>query len=686
MNKMAAVTLFTYIMLSNILLQSVFAEPATTSVKISAETLSHEGRSDTYEANGKVRLTYDGISLLADNVIFREGDGEAFANGSVVMEKEGDILRAERLSINLTTKLGDVNNGDLFIKKPNFHIRGSKMAKVGPEDYHLDRGAFTTCDGDAPSWRFEASDLNVTVDEYATGKHVVFYVDNIPLLYTPYILFPVKRERQSGLLLPRIGSSTKKGFGLDLPFYWAISPSQDATFDLDIQSKRGVGAGLDYRYMRKRGGEGVFRGYGIYDASQSRFRGEVVEKHLEEISESLNFKSDIAMATDRDFYRDFGEAAGDYNRQSLDSTVSLSKSWQDYHLATEFRYVEDLDAPNNRATMQKLPGAAFTGIRRQVGISPFFFSLDSGFTNFYRQEGVNGQRFNLHPTVTTYLKPTAALDLSLYAGYSQRVYNAYGASQGSGSHSEGVADAGASLSSRFQKVYDADFAGLRKIRHLLSPEVSYSYIQTKNQESLPFFDFDDRVVGRSMISYSLTSYLTGKIIQGDGAAVYRDLLYLRVSQGYELSGSRRDLLTLVDELRPLTDIRIESRFMPSKEFSVTLDSRVNPYRGNFSTANLAAEFADDGGNRAGLGYRFSSGELEYLEGRIGVSLVKPFVFNYTGRYSFDKGGFLESYYLVEYKHQCWSVGLSYRDRPDNRQFMVTFNLAGLGAIGPVKAF
>jgi LPS-assembly protein len=656
-------------------------------VKITADTLSHESRSATYQAQGNVRLRYDGITLLADSVMFREAENEAVAIGGVVMEKEGDVLRGDRLTLNLATEQGAIDKGYLFIKKSNFHIRGSQIAKVGKDDYHLERGSFTSCDGDSPSWRFTAENLDVTLEEYATGRHALFYVRNVPLLYTPYIVFPVKRERQSGLLIPRVGSSSKKGFQFDLPYYWAISPSQDATFELDVQSKRGVGAGLDYRYMRQRGSEGSLRGYGIYDTSQSRFRGEVIERHLEAVSASLNLKSDINMASDRDFYSDFAEAAGDYNRQSLDSTVSLTKKWQDYLLAAELRYVEQLqDVPNNRATLQKLPVASFSGIRRKLGVTPFFFSLESQFTNFYRQEGLSGQRFTLHPTVSGYFQPVAALDLAAYAGYSQRLYNAYGADQGSGSHGEGVADAGVSASSRFARVYAAEWGKVRRVRHLLIPAVSYSYIQEQNQERLPFFDFDDRLVGQSMISWSLTSYLTGKVVLGDGTPVYRDLLYLRISQGYELSGSRRDLLTLVDELRPLTDIRLESRFTPTRSLAVNFDGRFNSQHGHFSTANLAADFSDDSGNLAGIGYRFSREQVEYLEGRLGVALVKPFIFNYTSRYSFDRGGFLESRYALEYKQQCWSVILSYSDRPDNRQFMVNFTLAGIGAIGPVKAF
>jgi LPS-assembly protein len=96
--------------------------------------------------------------------------------------------------------------------------------------------------------------------------------------------------------------------------------------------------------------------------------------------------------------------------------------------------------------------------------------------------------------------------------------------------------------------------------------------------------------------------------------------------------------------------------------------------------------SDDRGNMASISYRTAKGELDYLEGKLALAAVKPFIFNYAIRQSFDRGAPLESYYAAEYRHQCWSVTLSYRDRPGNREVLVNFNRAGLGSLGPVKAY
>jgi LPS-assembly protein len=210
-------------------------------------------------------------------------------------------------------------------------------------------------------------------------------------------------------------------------------------------------------------------------------------------------------------------------------------------------------------------------------------------------------------------------------------------------------------------------------------------VESRGQDRLPFFDYDDRVIGGSMLSWMLTSRLTGRF-ESAGSPEYRELLKVRLSQGYQLDGGRRDLLNPADEGRRFTDIRLEVVAELFKSLSIDVDSRFSVYRPEVTTAAVTADLHDSQGNSAGIGFRRIEGTVDYLAGNLALSLVKPFIFNYAGRYSFDKSGFLESYYAVEYRHQCWSIALSYRDRPDNREFLVSFNLAGIGNIGTVKPF
>ncbi len=662
------------------------SQAQTGSISIQADSLTYEKSSDSYKAIGDVKLEWDDASLFADSALLNQGDNTAEADGKVFLKRNNDTLQTEHLTLDLETGKGMATDGYLFMKQGNFHLRGEKMEKEGDEDYHIDKGTFTLCDGDVPSWKFSASSLDVTLGEYASGKNVLFYIKDVPVLYLPYMIFPLKRERQSGFLIPVIGTSTIKGIKLSIPFYWAISPSQDVTFNLDILSKRGVGAGTDYRYIRKTGSEGSFRGFLIYDTKQERFRGDFNEKHQEALSPSITFKSDINYVSDRNFYRDFSETFGEYNRKSVDSDIFLTKRWQGFSLTPELRLSQDLESTSNAATLQKLPLITFTGVKQRFGSIPFYFSLDSNFTNFYREQGLSGQRIDLHPKASFYFNPVEELEAAAWVGFRHRFYNTYDGGDIANFRQAGLLDGGFSISSTLARVYDVGWKDLSKVQHVIIPEVAYSYLAKEDQSSLPYFDDNDRVVAQNMVTYSITNYLTGKFVAGDETADYRTLAYLKLSQGYDFSGSRRDLLTSYDELHPFSDIRIEAQLNPLKHLSFITDSRYNPYRTNFSTTNVAVNIADDKGNLVEAGYRFSRTQLEYLEGKVAVNLVKPFIFHFNGRYSVDGGTMLESYYSLEYKQQCWSIIFSYADRRGNQNFFVNFTLAGLGSLGKLKAF
>jgi len=655
-------------------------------LKVKADSITYDKKTDTYDATGKVRIDWSGVIMFADEVTLRQSDNLATAQGNVFFRKGEDTLNADRVTLDLETAKGEVSNGRLFVKQGNFRLTGEKMLKTGEADYHVERGFFTTCDGEVPSWKFSAAELDVTREEYAVGRHAVFYIKDVPVLYFPYVVYPIKEERQSGFLIPRIGLSSKKGFYLEIPYYLVVNPSQDATFYLDMQTKRGVGTGADYRYLMRSGGFGTMNAYLIYDTEEDMLRGVLLIRHQQSFSPTLFFRADIDLTLDRDFYRDYGEVNGEYNRQYLESSAFITKHWERYSLTTELRYVEDLYAVNNNATLQQLPNITFTGIKQQLLDTPFYVSLDSAFTNFVRQNGLEGQRLDLHPMLTYYTSPGGILEGAAWVGYRQRLYNTYGGETNTGFNDSGIPDVGASLSSTLSRVYDVVWGNLKKVKHTLIPEVTYSFLPQQDQDDLPFFDYNDRLVSQNMIGYSLTNYLTGKYLSDDTPATYRDLAYLRISQGYEFSGTRRDVLTLVDEQRPFTDIRLEAKLNPTERLSFYLDSRFNPYQMHFSTLDVSTDIADSEGNSVSVGYRFSRDEVRYLEGKLNISYVEPFVFHYLTRYSFDTRDFLESYYALEFKQQCWGVTVSYQERPGDKSFVVNFTLSGIGAIGKFKAF
>ncbi len=91
------------------------------------------------------------------------------------------------------------------------YIQGTKIERLGESDFRIEEGTFTTCNGEVPSWKFGASRMDVTLGGYARARNMIFYLKDIPSLYFPYMVYPAKTERESGLLIPSAGYSDKRG-------------------------------------------------------------------------------------------------------------------------------------------------------------------------------------------------------------------------------------------------------------------------------------------------------------------------------------------------------------------------------------------------------------------------------------------------------------------------------------------
>lgn len=677
--------MFILMLLLPTLLQAAEQTTGAPGMTIRADVMTHDAATDLIKANGKVEMTWQDMTMTADEATFNRTNQTLVAKGNVYLVKAGDILWGDHLTMDTETGRAEMENGQIFMTQGNFRANGRQIGKTGDDEYALRKGGLTTCDATVPSWKFGASELDVTVEEFATGKNVIFYVKDIPVFYFPYIILPVKRERQSGFLFPKFGRSTKRGEFIDIPFYWAISPSQEATIDLDIQTKRGIGLGADYRYLRNRTSEGSLGGYLIYDNNENKERGQLVQFHKEQFSDSFNLITSLNLTSDRTFLSDYGEKSGEYNRQYYDSRIVLTKFWEHWLASAQTIYTQDFYSGSNTTTLQRAPELSLHGVREKVPFIPnLYFDLDLLATNYYREKGADGQRAVMEPRLTSINNLfNGRLNLSLSGSLQLRGYNTNRPDPGiKDDQLVAIPKAGAEISSSFSRIYDTSFLDLQRLRHELVPKLSYLYVGEKDQSTVPVFDQLDRVNAQETVTLSLASHLGGRIAkQSQGAAEYRDLMTLRLLQAYSPSGTRTNLLTLLDDSRRWSDLILESETWAHRNLRLLADIRYSHYDHRISSTASGAELNDQRGNTARLSYRMVDRQVDYLEAGVTLALTNPFYLSATTRYSFDKRDLLENNYAVEYRHQCWSVVVGYQERPNNRTWTVNFNLAGLFGFG-----
>ena len=149
---------------------------------------------------GAVTIRHRDMRLVADRVVYHELTKDVVADGNVVLDSGSDRLQGEHLELNLETRIGFLEHAQGFLQ--TYYFTGERIEKRGPDHYFLRGGSFTTCEGVLPDWSFHATSTEVTVDEYLHAWNPTLRIKKLPVLYFPYAVFPIKRDRSTGLLIP----------------------------------------------------------------------------------------------------------------------------------------------------------------------------------------------------------------------------------------------------------------------------------------------------------------------------------------------------------------------------------------------------------------------------------------------------------------------------------------------------
>jgi LPS-assembly protein len=679
-------------------IESVPASGQETPIALAADYLAYNSNEDSYEAKGDVVLRQAEVELKAESLLWQAATQDVAAEGSVQLEDAGSMASGTSMNYNMATRQGQIRDGRVYIREGNFRLAGQQIEKESQFEYSVKEGSFTTCDGEIPDWKFTAEEVDVTIGDYARGKHVWFHIKDVPVLYTPYLSFPVKTERESGMLTPAFGYSNNKGARLSLAWYQVIDRHMDATVYLDYLSEIGLGKGLEYRYALSGQNKGKALYYhvtGLGDIEEQGPNRDFPDidyykwEHRGNLPGDWRLVADVEYTDNKLFFEEFGESAEDYSQDKTVSTLMLSHNWQKLNLVGHARYIKDLDS-NNDTTLQRLPELGVGLPRYRLGDTPLYAGLESYATNFWREEGEDGERLYLRPSLSAALKPGSWLEVTPEVAFYERLYSSDAAD-----NDKFVPEFSVALSTRLVKSFDVDLFGADRLQHSIEPTVTYTYVPDEEQDDLPLFDLNDRIASRKDVTYALVNRLTARSQSADGSSLYREIFYLRLSQRYNIDEPQiyiEDVVTdrSVDN-RPFSDLRIELDFKPVKYFSLDAESLIPVYGDTgFNTLRVGSTLKDDMGNAARANYayndiEFSGVATDYVEFQLNTSFFRPVYASFKERYDFRKERELEKVVGLEYRSKCWSILLTYRNRyreigDDDQEIMFAFVLAGLGGV------
>ncbi|WP_457553453.1 LPS-assembly protein LptD [Desulfobacula sp.] len=694
---------------------------------ISARTVTFDRKRNLYVARNDVIVTGGKTRLEADYVEFSNKTKDAFARGNVLFISGEDSITCHAMDINLATQTGSITKGIIFIQKNNFYISGEHIKKTGKFSYSADIGSITSCSGESPDWKISAENIKVTIEGYGVANNAVLWAKKIPALYTPFLVFPVQTKRQTGLLVPRITSSNRKGFEYEQPLFLALSRNTDATIYADYMSDRGTKIGAEYRYVvdnKTKGsifldfleddktddGTDKTKNYSFSTTPQrtnsDRFWFRM--KHHQDLPNGFTARLDLDIASDEDylqefkdgftgynetreyFEKEFGRSLDEYDDTTRKNALTIYKSWSGYSLTFDAVFYDDIHARRqdmDDTTLQTLPGIQFDAFKQPIGPSKFFYSLDSEYMSFYRKDTtatlVTGQRADIYPKIYLPVKLGRFFNFEPFVGIRQTVWHTNDFTDINGNsdnfRTRLMYDTGAQLSTKLNKLFTPNNGFADKIHHEIIPQLEYAFTPNTGQDDLPSFDSMDRIEEKNLLTWSLTNNFTAKKSslspKGKEITTYREIAYIKLYQSYDIKKYQDD------EPRPFSDITLDTEFDPCDFIRLDMDLSWSPYDSHFKTLNIGNTLKDNRGDRLRTEYRYESSVSESLYSRIDAGLTDELSAYCSIEKNLGENKTVETQAGASIKKSCWTLNLYFSESNNEQSFTFLINLHGIGELG-----
>jgi LPS-assembly protein len=653
---------------------------------------------------GNVRISQGNRTVTATEARLDNQARQGILNGSVRLVEPGVAMQGETAGVNLDTRAATVEQVEFLLLDSSLRGHARSMHQNPDGDLLITRGSFTRCEPGNNNWRIGASSVTVGADEvFATARNAVLRVRGVPVVYVPWVRFPVTDDRQSGWLFPSTSYSERDGFDIALPYYLNLAPNYDATISPRLISDRGTGVELGFRHLSEWQQSSFSGAYlhrdDLYDGELSRSDFQnlqelgQIEGEFEPASRWLiglnhggrlgRFSTliDYTAVSDRDYYRNLGNDLG------VSSLITLERRgeirYRDGGLGVRLwaQRFQRLDE-GRIDPYQRLPALDLTYDGNLLG--PLQWSIVSSLVNFDRDNtgltGVNaivGQRLHMEPRV--HLPFAASWGFMRFTGgYRYTRYD--------------LSDQPATLAARPERRIgfgsahgglfferDVTLFGSRLVQ-TLEPQLFYLYQQFEDQSALPRFDAtaltfgysqlfrDNRFSGVDRIgdANQLSVGLTSRLVDSETGREY-----LRASLG-EIVYFEDRRVTLDGPVEQVSTSALAGELTARVAEHWALSSTIiwDHQDNDVEEGAAGIQYRRDNRHIVNFGYRWRlQDDIEQTD----VSLYWPVSRHYAvvGRWNYDLGSgrTVEAFGGIEYNDCCWQIRLMGRrfvDSPTGR--------------------
>ncbi|MCX7988299.1 MAG: hypothetical protein N2647_02525 [Thermodesulfovibrio sp.] len=672
----------------------LFLPTFSSAVEITSDTLERFEEEKKYVATGNVTMIGETFKLQADKAAYYEDKNEIDALGNIFFEDEDLKAWAHEGNINVDKKTGVLRNALIHIKKQDIWIGAEEIERLSEIKYKAKKATFSTCEPEkdrSQPWCFTAETVNLVIDETLLASATTFKVKNIPIAFSPIFWGPGGNTKKSGFLPLKLGNSNTRGFQISPAYYLVIDSNKDATFYIDYFSKTGIGKGIEYRYLSF-DTKGMWYAYQINDRVTDKNYQELRGVHLQKLK-GLDLLIDINYVNKKDFYKEYGDVRA-YNSTYL---------FRDYGKDLQAKYDRFLQS-SLELSAQAVGGRFYLlgqgwkdlknegmslPVRGEFGyvvypykLGPLNVSFNANIGEYYKEDGLKGQRLELNPQITNTIGDSIKLAQNLNAR--AIFYNLEKTSPYNDVSNREMIQYNAKAFMRLYKTEDS-------FTHIIEPFIEGVFIGVNSKP--PILKDAELIDDTAIIRAGVYNKLNFNNISLEG----------RIAQVYDFR-AKGDW----DKLYPIL-IEAKASFW---KVSLGFDTYQNMAKKRMERLNSWISFSPDENTSLSFSQRYTRDgalnpsylwaptlreqyDFQETEGGIktyAMTLVKKISekWSFSGNINYDsKGaGLRDSYLQIRYTEKCWASNITLSRKPVIREgretsefnVLLIFELKGIGAI------
>ena len=652
-------------------------------------------------ADNQVHLSGDATAerntrrIWADIISYSRNTGILDAHGHLRYSSPGLALKADKMRYDFLDDRGIFWKDTYYL--PNRHGRGrARLIKTHTSrSTQLTGLTYTTCPDNDPSWLLHASHVTLNQDTeigYAHNAWVTF--KGIPLLWTPYLTFPLTGARKSGFLAPSIARSSTSGLDLEVPYYFNIAPNFDMTFTPRLLGERGLMLMDTTRWLLPGTKGQLHLEYLPHDRIAGRTRGLATLADATQLFAHWRVTTNLEYVSDNNYFDDFGnslrQVAQTFETRRITATYQVQSG-------SAFIGVQDevpLDPAITPAERpyRKLPEVGFSFAWPHYP-SPFIPGIDGDITRFQAPARQDAVRADIRPYLSANygdaswsLTPRLAFDA---ARYNLDAFN--GASATSINRTAPIFSLDSHLT------FERNWGRNGWLTQTLEPRAYYLYVPYRNQSNIPIFDTylppldmqklfsDNRFSGPDRLgdANQLSLGLTSRFLDNENG---RQLVTFGIGQAFYFRNRDVTLPGASPQTQARSDYVGEFTTSLSNQVTTRLVADYNPYTHDFDQGYVSFQYRPGPYQVFNVGYLYRRGELNQSDFSFAWPITGHWSFVGRWNYSIQDHQTLENMLGLQYDSCCWRFRVVQRrfvtlNGQGNSALYFELQLKGLGSLG-----